>query len=558
MKKLLPLLLVLASLQSKAQAPFHTKEFINANNINALMAVHGDLWLDPDSTRSVCEFPNFSGLNIGFSGSIWFGGYDVLNSLHVSGQMYRRGTTDYWPGPIDSIGHTVSYATSSDWAKIWKVNRTDLNDFLSYAHHDTTNTPPSILTWPGKGNIYARGNANVPLHITQDMAPFADLNGNGNYEPLEGEYPLFYGAQTLWTVFNDVGPTHSYSHGAPVGVEVKSTAFAFYRGSLIDNVVYYDYEITNKSVYNYHDFKIGLWEDLDIGYYGDDYLGFDSFWRMGFMYNGDYSDGRVAGYPITSYGDSTPIVGVTVIKAPGDSSTGPVPLGSCMSFTLDSAAIGYPIYDSDYYNTMQSRFRDGRHLRNDFRGRGIYASGFSPYGPETNYIFTGEIGDTTLWSECNARNIIGERHFVLSTGSLSLNVGETKHILMALVTTNVLPHNTCADLTSFNGIRTVADTAWRFYQSLPPLGVLHDGESSDLSFRLYPNPAGDAISLKTDFTRIADAEIQVFNSLGQQQNLEVTHQQGEVKINTANLTIGSYFLRVTSKGFQKTMVFEKQ
>ncbi len=221
---------------------------------------------------------------------------------------------DYWPGPLDASG-SLSYTTSQNWAKIWKVNRSDIQYFQGLSTHTTANTPQAILTWPAKGNVNAQGNGGVSLTVTDDMAPFVDLNGNGIYEPLLGEYPDVKGDQALWWVFSDNGPAHTQTNGTPLGVEVHAMAYGYRRGTLIDNVIYYEYTIVNRSPNTYTDFRIAQWNMAQLG--GDynffsgsynaelvNYIGFDSTWRMGITYSAINDDGESGGgHPIGSFWD---------------------------------------------------------------------------------------------------------------------------------------------------------------------------------------------------------------------------------------------------------------
>ena len=111
----------------------------------------------------------------------------------------------------------------------------------------------------------------------------------------QGEYPAIKGDQALWWVFSDNGPTHTETNGKPLGVEVHVMAYAYKRGTLIDNVVYYDYIVINRSANAYSNFRIGLFDDMDLGYFDDDFIGFDSSRRLGITYNGTDCDGCSAG-----------------------------------------------------------------------------------------------------------------------------------------------------------------------------------------------------------------------------------------------------------------------
>lgn len=281
MKKLLLLLLTGITTASSAQTPFTRKDSINVNHINATVLLHGDLWNNPATGKASCEYPKNSKKHISHAGSIWMSGYDESNQLHVTAQTYRQDGNDYWPGSLDASG-TLSATVSAEWARFWKIRRTDIQYFLSLPEHTTLNTPISIMTWPAAGNTHATGAGLAPLSIPvgTSMAPFVDINGNGIYEPLEGDYPDVKGDEALWWVYSDNGPTHDNTNGLPLGVEVHALSYAYSRNTLMDNVVYYEYTITNKSTHTYSNVRVAQFSDGDVGDYMDDYIGFDSAHRM--------------------------------------------------------------------------------------------------------------------------------------------------------------------------------------------------------------------------------------------------------------------------------------
>jgi len=545
MKKLVPiLLLALSASTSKAQTPFPTIDSVNINNINASVLVHGDMWWNGNPATGIhkCFYPNGTQKNIAFASALWMAGYDGASQLHVAAQTYRQHGNDYWPGPLNS-SDTLTYATSQDWAKIWKINRTTIDSFLGITTHTTTNTPSAILTWPAKGNTYATGNAGVALTITEDMAPFVDLNGNGIYEPLLGEYPDVKGDQALWWVFSDNGPTHNESHGKPLGVEIHAISYAYKRGTLLDNVIYYEYTIKNKSANTYNNFRIGQYADMDLGYPFDDFIGFDSAHRMAITYNGENDDFGVStpGSDTTNwYGKNIPVVGVTMIALPGDAPGSYVPAGSFDYYNNDASVIGNPTNDSQYNNYLRAKKRDGTHFTN---GAGI----------SVNYVFASDPTDTAGSSECATHDVPGDRRTIIASNDFTLAPGTSEQIVMALIVTPLDTNNACPDV-SFAGINTVADTAWQNYYNLPELStpVL----TTNTSILIYPNPTHAHLFIddKTTGTKT----IVVYNTLGQQVNVNISAHQNSSDISVANLPPSVYYIKYNNGITQKTFSFVKE
>jgi hypothetical protein len=554
MKKiaLVVLLMVAAACSSYAQTPFNTQDSLTINKLHPTVLVHGDMWWDPVKAVAECPFTG-CGESVNFAGAIWMSGYDAGNTLHVAAQTYRQDGNDYWPGPLDATG-TLNYTTSLKWNKIWKVNGTDVTAFKALSTHTTANTPESILTWPAKGNSFAQGAGTSALTITDDLAPFVDLNRNGIYEPLLGEYPDFRGDQVLWWIFSDNGPSHNSSDGLPTGVEVHAMAYAYHRGTLIDNVIYYDYTIANKSINNYHNFRFALWDDIDLGYYLDDFMGFDSSRRLGIVYNGTNDDGGGGGHPVNSYGGKPPVTGITMIVLPGDSGTGYIPVGAYDYYNNDASIIGNPATDTEYNNYMRAKMRSGQHFTNDYHGPGI-PSNATGTGPATNYVFTGDPADTTQWSECASNNNPGDRRFILSSNDFNFNAGSSQHIVMAQVVTDTADGGGCPNA-SFAAIRRVSDTAWANYYN-PPVAYHKSIPTTTGTVSIYPNPVISQLFID-DSTQIAGAtSVTIYNYGGGALHPSFAKSGSHVIIDVADLPPGLYSITYRNGAVQANKLFMK-
>ena len=159
------------------------------------------------------------------------------------------------------------------------------------------------------------------------MAPFYDVDGDGEYVPEDGDYPYYdienvlchteiptaeeenegsiYGSiladqvikgdQTLWWVFNDKGNIHTETQGAAIGMEVRAQAFAFATNDVINNMTFYSYEIINRSTFELTETYFCPWVDTDLGYAFDDFVGCDVNRGLGYCYNGADVDGSGVG-----------------------------------------------------------------------------------------------------------------------------------------------------------------------------------------------------------------------------------------------------------------------
>jgi len=539
-KTLIIAIQIIVAIKLYAQAPFPYFDSIDINNINAAILLHGDMWWNPANGTSKCEFPKGSGKNISFASALWTAGYDESGVLHVSAQTYRQDGNDYWPGPMYP-SDTLTYSTSNDWAVTWKVKRTDLQFFLSLPVHTDSNTPTSILTWPGKGNIYATGSGGVPLSVATDEAPFADLNGNGLYEPLLGEYPDFPGEEAVWWVFSDNGPTHNQSNGMPVGIEVQTLAYAYKRNTLIDNVIYYKYKIINRSAHVYNNFRVSQWTDMRLGFQNNNYIGFDSSHRMGISYKAEPDDGASVGNPRGSYGTHIPMCGISWVSLPGDSAGYYVPAGCFDYYNLDASVIGAPDADTNIFQYMHCEHPDGHYFSNDFHGSGNPSSG-SGSGDSAIYVFPGNPGDTSQWSECSSQNLAGNRLTLITSNDIKLPAGGECNLVLALITTYPDSNNSCPS-GSFDSIKIYADTAWAIYKNPPPSYQSYVRDVLiDKQVQIFPNPAHNNLYIDNVGNDADELKIGVYNVLGQIQPVTIAKDNNKLALDISLLRQDIYYL----------------
>jgi hypothetical protein len=96
-----------------------------------------------------------------------------------------------------------------------------------------------------------------------------DVNSDGIYDPMAGDYPLIKGDQAIYTIFNDSYLPHG-SGGQAIGLEIRLMAYAYGTGTLVANnpflnyTTFYDYTIINRSSFALYDSYMGLFNDSDI------------------------------------------------------------------------------------------------------------------------------------------------------------------------------------------------------------------------------------------------------------------------------------------------------
>ncbi len=509
MKKKLLLLLLLPFADIKAQtlcSPATGNADLDINNVKAKILGGGDMWWDPSLQSAQYEVPKGSGHTTMFTGSIWLGGLDIDNTIHLAAQTYRQTGNDFWPGPINNNGATNT-ANCALYDRQWKINKSEIVAHIA----NPANPPLSISSWPAKGNDLGGGNI-----ITQDMAPFVDVNGNGTYEPTAGDYPKINGDQAIWYVINDIGNTHTETGAAPLGVEVQIMAYSFLTNNVLNNTTFYNYNIKNKSADTYHDFHIGFWADSDLGGYTDDFIGCDSLRNAAIFYNADDND--------TQYGSTIPVTAIIGVNTPLENNIA-VKMKYLGYIFNDNSIGGNPTAADHYYNYLTGKWKNG-----------------NPWG--FNYAYPGSPCDSAENSMVHPiLQSPGDLRTIQSFGPMTFAPGECKNITTAVLTTfNSAYPNPC-----FDNIRLSIDSVTTLHQSLA-INNLSCQSTASLSENynnatvvIYPNPATEAVLMS--FSQTIKGKYQIFSVDGSMV-LNGSISDLNINLDLSTLNKGLYFVSV--------------
>ena len=347
-------------------SPSSAFEWLNINNVRTRINAGGDMWWDlPGGIGAQYFIPAAGSATSLFAGALWIAGVDINNQLKCAAVRFRQGPdvssggNDFWTGPLTLDGANINEVTCAKWDQVWKITRKEVDEFMNHL----TGPKPTANARYGTYEADEDGEYQIPKIIDQwpahpatvggdiegvsyYMAPFYDNDGNGIYEPTNGDFPYYditnelchtkiptldeqyegehihgsiladqvlKGDQTLWWVFNDKGNSHTESNGAAIGIEVRGQAFAFATNDEINNMSFCSYEIINRSTYELTGTYFCPWTDVDLGYAKDDYVGCDVQRGLGYGYNGDNQDG--SGEP-EAYGDQPPAVGIDFFQGP--------------------------------------------------------------------------------------------------------------------------------------------------------------------------------------------------------------------------------------------------
>ena len=200
--------------------------YLNVNNVNAGFGSSGNFFTGfakpTDSVTSgflLYEVPKGTNKRAIYTSALWMGGLDNGGNLHLAAQRYFDTGKDYYPGPVgDTASGQVQYCK-----QVFVITRAAVNHFQTLSFPTSWNLiDSSILDWPGKGNTFL--DTFEQVNITSYLAPFVDVDGDGIYNPLKGDYPDFCGDDAIFFVYNDSAGLHQESGGANLGVEVRALA----------------------------------------------------------------------------------------------------------------------------------------------------------------------------------------------------------------------------------------------------------------------------------------------------------------------------------------------
>ncbi len=447
---------------------------LDINNVRARLMTGGDMWWNIGLEVAAYEVPKGSGKSSQFAASCWIGGYDKQGQLKVAAQTYRQDGNDYWPGALDVNGK-ITADVCANWDRFWKVDKSTINKFieLSKAGQDVSGSAyETIVGWPARGNgANTKGATGTALSLDDrnTYAPFVDLNNDGYYQPQSGEYPQISGDQFIWWVVNDAGNVKQQTQTAAMGIEVQNSAFAYATQDFLNNSSFYNYRVINRGALTIDSTYIAVWDDCDLGYYHDDFIGCDTARGLGIMYNGTTADGTEAGYPVNSYGANPPQIGVDFFQGPKRikhragkaDTTETLKMTNFTYYNNDFSVIGNPSNGIQIYNYMTGSIRNGDRFTNDFQGPNINSKGYGS-GSISNFVFNGDPGDKTSWSECTCGNPPGDRRFIFSSGPFQLLPGAANDITFGCVWASGV--GGCPN-TDFKTIKSIDDNAQGLFEA---------------------------------------------------------------------------------------------
>jgi hypothetical protein len=508
MRKFIPLLLfaLYAGLaHSQSCSPSLASVDIFGNNIKARIQGGGELF----TTFSDAAFqPNpvtESSPSTIYTAGLWIGAVDGGGNQKLAAMGYRSsGSADFSPGPLNTDGTTTG-DNCSLWDRLFLIKGTEVADFLANPPANAAELRsqfPTIAGWPSRGNPHFQAVLGYSLPDA-NLAPFFDADDSGTYDPMNGDYPFvkvqgqagFVPTEFVFCVYNDQkgGGPHTSSGGQPLQIEVQQMVWAFdFAGSkAIKNTIFTSHRIINKSVEHLDSCYVGIWADLDLGCYADDYAGCDTTRGTFYAYNTDALDGS-AGTTCTgggaTFGSNPPVQSVTYLNKRMDkfAAIGSQPIPT------------FPVNASGYYSMLTGSWPDGSSWTDA-------QTGYGPGNP-VNYLFPSEPANANGWSMCTAGLASADQKVISSHKVGKFLVGQVEEINMAW-TVHPNPSHPC-DLgtmkSDVDDIKAYYDLGFTTLgtQNLLPHSALH----------VQPNPANTA--LQVAYENLNVQHIALFDAAG--------------------------------------------
>lgn len=474
---------------------------LDVNAVRARFHPHGLIGKDPATDASGFEVPQGQGTHVLYAGGLWFAGTTSDQQLRVAAlKAESPGESDYYPGPLRSDG-TTDAAIMDAYDQVWSVTRDEVERHIAYYNclgdpecdvavefPDGYVTPTVFFAWPA---------LNSAPGLNTYQAPFYDFNGDGDYQPADGDAPCILGDKALYFVFNDAGGPHVLTGSQPIGLEVQAMPFAYNSGGpYLDNTVFVHYHVINRGTLTLEETRIGFFNDFDLGCSEDDHAGSDPTRNLIYALNGDDNDQDCLG--IQGYGAQPPAFGLTVLKGPmldpdaTDNQYGEVmPAWNGYGFddeVFDNERHGLsravymlregpfamvePSSPAEYAGYLNGRWRDGSIVSygGDANGGAIPARWVFPNDTDPNGVGTNG-QPATAWTEANVGNLPGDRRMLASMGPITLEPGEHIDLLFAYVYARAAAGGPAA---SVYALQQRVDSVRAFAQDLPLWGNAED------------------------------------------------------------------------------------
>lgn len=515
---------------------------INPNQINIRLISDGRLFTDGSVWIPRFQVPYSPGITPYKStislGSLWFMAIDTLTGDTLMAiQTYGNEGNDFIPGPLPP-GAGIGFNPPD--VHLSKFKR----DEIETGRDDSSKLVAGVKNWPAFYEYNGQ---------TYSLAPFHDVNNNGQYEPHLGDYPKYNGEEYIYFVYHDM-VNHSISKTEPIGLQIEVEAFGFRRlYTDYDDILFLRYRVVNMNR-NLREFRMGVFTDFDLGNYEDDYIATDTGRNMVYVYNGDNDDEFINGY-----GFNPPVTGIVFLNQPL--------CHTCVHNTVprwkDSTnAFRPPYYPREYKNLMEGKSSSGDSVLVSFPG-----SGSNLY---STYAFNGDPAKNKGWTMENDTFSPRDYRSLAVTGQPTLNQSDTFELFLMYVYDRAATNG--GRLASIDSMRSKIDML-RYYNFIPekpqiPANcfepqIKEDTTGPGIGFEMpafkkplaeiYPNPASKTLQVHNN-TAGENLDYTLFNASGQVISFGQASLNFSIDVN--ELPNGLYFLKLNNPSQHRQETFK--
>ncbi|MCR9098587.1 MAG: T9SS type A sorting domain-containing protein [bacterium] len=361
------------------------------------------------------------------SEALWLGGKTPDGHLRVAAQTFgrRNGQHGYHPGPLPQGDGPLDSAFCAQWDRLWSVRGMDIMAHIADFEDNGIIDEPidAILQWPARGNPHFLEQFGFELPEDENgLAPFADLDEDGWYEPMEGDYPAVEAteaipSQIIWTVFNDAQGQSSIVDTPPMNMEVQRTVWTLgCGGTALDRTIFVDFKVINRSLTTLDSMHLAIFDSFNIGCSQVEYVGSSPDHHAFFTYDWQNTQPLECGQSQKpGFGENPPVLATVFLSHP------------LTSFTYHNlnkhSEKSRPKKSQHCFNYMTARWRDGTPLT-------AIGDGYGDTEPITSFAFYGNPNNLSEWS-MRSETIYNDYSNFKGVGSTwlgSLAPGEAKQV----------------------------------------------------------------------------------------------------------------------------------
>lgn len=507
MKKSLTLFAVLGFFQSQAQSVYRLN--FDFNGSAGLINANGVFFKDINNELGTYKPDKFSNVTAIFLSSFSASAKDANNQDRMSLVTYNG--SDFTCGPV-----AINYSDPNYIAKfgniIWTMNQAAIDQHIQNWNTSGYIVPGAIAQWPGNGDV-SNG-------MAAQLAPYADVNGNGLYDPENGDYPEIMGDAAMYLIMNDQNNTQ-FPGTLPINMELHYMFYQFATADALNKTTFVNIKAFNRGSETYSDFKLNLLNDFDLGNYTDDFGGVDVSRNLSYVYNGDHLD--EANSWTSGYGANPPAIGILSLNH--DLSTSVFP---------DSI----PDANNEYLNV--------------FNGKQVNGTAITNSGTPTLFHYSDTLSGGYNEVSLNHAPKDKRNFSSISLGTFAPN--SLKCLDFAWIYARKTTGNSL--FKSVDSLMKVADFVQDFYNNTNHCsdGTLQITSLEPGQFELYPNPTNGEI---TCFSAQNLELIEVLNAEGKRIKMIRVDQQ-EVKLDLSQLSPGIYLIKLSTAINAKTILLNKQ